>query len=378
MTVLKKLFIKDYKNLKDPSVRVKYGIVASVFGIVTNLLLFLLKILIGMLSGSITIIADAINNFLDSASSVITLLGFNFASRPADKEHPYGHARYEYVASFLVSILILLVGFVLFGQSIDKMANPNELKIELITYIVLVLSIVFKVLQIVVYNQFGKEINSNALFAASVDARNDIIITIGVIATAMAASFGLNIDGMMGLGISLFIMFSSVILIKDNISVLIGQAPSAELVESIRKHILSFRGVLGVHDLTVHLYGENNVFVAADVEICSSTSLMQAHLLADKIEKSLGEQLGVNAILHVDPVCDHKDAKTLQKELKRVIEKINPLFNIHDFRVSEEHEIDFHLEIPFNTKETEDEIVLHIVDAFKFGQYKLIIKIDRV
>ena len=227
--MLKKLFIKDYKNVENPQVRNRYGIVAGIFGIVTNLILFLIKLVIGLLANSITIMADAFNNLSDLGSCIVTILGFKLANKPADKEHPYGHARYEYITGIIVSLLMLVMGGIFLKTSIGKIISPEEIKISVATYLVLIVAVLGKVLQMVVYSDFAKSINSSTIKATAIDARNDAISTLAVlVATIIIGLFKINIDAYTGIIVSIFIIISSIKSLKDTINPLLGIIPSEE------------------------------------------------------------------------------------------------------------------------------------------------------
>ena len=225
--MLKKLFIKCYENVEDPTVRNKYGVVAGYFGIITNLLLFLIKLIIGLLTNSITILADAFNNLSDFGSCIVTILGFKLANKPADKEHPYGHARYEYITGIIVSLLMLVMGVIFLKTSIGKIILPEEVKISFATYLVLIIAVLGKVLQMVVYSDFARSINSSTIKASAIDARNDIISTLAVLAaTIIMGIFKINIDAYTGIIVSIFIIISSIKSLKETINPLLGIIPS--------------------------------------------------------------------------------------------------------------------------------------------------------
>ena len=266
--LLIRLFVKDYKNISSSKVRERYGKFASIAGIATNILLFIFKMTVGMLFNSISITADAINNLSDSGSSLITLTGFKLSGKPADEKHPYGHARMEYISGLIVSFLVLFLGFELFKSSVEKIINPQEANFNAISIMVLMVSILIKLWQSMFYRKIGRMIDSTTLMATSVDSRNDIFSTSAVLAAAIITrSTGYNLDGYMGAAVALFILFSGVKLIQETISPLLGMAPTKELVDKIYKKILSYDGIIGLHDLTVHSYGPGKCF--ASVHCCS-------------------------------------------------------------------------------------------------------------
>lgn len=335
MRLIKKLFIKDYKNVADAAVRVRYGVVSGVFGVVSNLILFAFKLAAGMLGGSITIVADAVNNLSDAGSSVVTVIGFKLAKRPADKEHPYGHARYEYITGLLVAIIVFAIGVLLAKSSIEKIILPAVVTVDAFTYAVLGVSVAAKVFQMLLYNNFGKAIRSDALRAAGTDSRNDIIATGAVIISAIIISAtGVNVDAYFGLGVSLFILISAIKLIKDTINPLIGTTPDKEFVTKIKDKLLSYDGVLGIHDLMVHSYGEGCIFAIVHVEVDARVDIMISHDLTDNIERDFEDELGIKLSIHMDPIETDNEAVSLQKEqVMAALTALDSRLDMHDFRV---------------------------------------------
>ena len=248
MKLLKKLFIKDYNNVEKQEVRLRYGIVAGFFGIVTNTVLFVAKLIIGFIGNSVTIIADAVNNLSDTGSSAVTAIGFKMSAKPADKEHPYGHARYEYITALLVSIIIFVIGVLLGKSSVEKIISNEKTTVSIYTFIVLGLSMLLKLWQMFVYRNFGKAIKSDALLATGVDSRNDIISTGVVLISSIIIWFlgdtKVSIDGIFGLAVSIFVIMSAIMLIKETINPLIGAKPDPELVKKIKTKLLSYEGVM--------------------------------------------------------------------------------------------------------------------------------------
>ena len=262
MKLIKKIFIKNYENTTDSKVRFKYGIVSGFFGLITNLLLFASKFVIGILSGSITIVADAINNLSDMGSCFIVLLGFKLSSKPADSEHPYGHERYEQIMALIVAVIVIAIGILLAKSSIEKIITPTKTEVNLLTYIILGIAILVKLFQFLLYKDFAKSINSDVLKASSIDSRNDIISTSAVLVAMVLINIigdvGISIDGIFGLLVSAFIIFSSIKLVKETIDPLLGVMPDEDFIKKLKNKILSYDGVLGVHDFLIHSYGANN------------------------------------------------------------------------------------------------------------------------
>ena len=266
--LLIKRFIKDYENTQNSDVRTAYGKFSSIVGIVCNAILFISKLIVGTLSASVSITADAVNNLSDASSSIISLLGFKLASRPADEEHPYGHGRYEYLSGLMVAVLIMVIGVELFKSSLDKVLHPSAVEFSWVTVGVLAFSILLKTWMALFNTKTGKMINSNTLIATAADSRNDVITTGAVLVAAILSHFiGFELDGWMGLGVAVFILYSGFGLVKDTLDPMLGKAPEDEQVEEIRQKILSYPGVLGTHDLMVHDYGPGRQFASVHVEI---------------------------------------------------------------------------------------------------------------
>lgn len=338
LNFFKKVFIKDYNNTANREVRFRYGIVAGFFGIITNTVLFALKITVGILASSVTIIADAVNNLSDAGTSAITAFGFKMSARPADPEHPFGHARYEHITALIIAVIIMFIGVTLAKESIGKIINPSLVEVNIFTYAVLVFAIILKVVQFAVYKNFSKAISSDALRLASADSRNDIISTSAVLVAVsiigLFPNIGFSVDGVAGLLVSVFIIISSVILIKDTITPLLGAKPDKEFVKMIKERILSYPGVLGIHDLMVHNYGAGSVFVIVHVEVSSSEDVMVSHDLMDEIEREFKEQLGVSLIVHMDPIeTDNPLVDRLKSEVEFALLTLDNRLKLHDFRI---------------------------------------------
>ncbi|MDD6880721.1 MAG: cation diffusion facilitator family transporter [Firmicutes bacterium] len=330
-----KRFIKDYENTKDPKVRDDYGKFAGIVGIISNAVLCTMKILIGLISGSISIVADGINNLADGASSIITLLGFKLASLPEDEEHPYGHARIEYIAGMAVSVMILIVGFELGKSSLEKIITPEPLEFSWTVVIVLLIAIAIKVWQAMFNISTGKKINSLALIATGTDSRNDVIATIVVLLGILIGHFfDVMVDGYFGLAVAAFILWSGIGLIKETISPLLGEAPDEELVSQIEAMAMAYDGAIGIHDLIVHNYGPGKVFASMHIEVDSSVDVMESHDLIDTIEKNLSESLNILLTVHMDPVdINNPYREPLTHILKDVLSGIPGTLGFHDLRI---------------------------------------------
>lgn len=383
--ILLKLFIKNCEDTQNPAVRSSIGKLAGLTGIVCNCLLTVLKLVIGLLVGSMAIIADGVNNLSDAASSLTTLLGFRMAQRPADKQHPYGHARYEYLSGLAVAALILLIGAELVKSSIAKIISPEPIDISAATIALLAASVAVKLWMSGFYKTLGKKINSTALYATSVDSRNDVISTCAVLLGCLVNYlFGLNIDGCVGLAVAIFILYSSVGIAKDTISPLLGQQADDELVDKITELVLSHEKVLGVHDLLVHDYGPGRCYASAHVELSADEDPMACHDIIDDIECDVLEKMNVHFVIHYDPVVQN-DAE--QNEMRRtvgeIIRELNPAFSIHDFRIvrgSAQSKLVFDLGVPYSMIEKKKEIKERIDAALneRGKKYITIIRFDGI
>ena len=382
--MLKKLFIKNYKNTDDPEVRNQYGKVAGVFGIFTNIILGIIKLIIGIISNSVSIIADAANNIADTASSILTIIGFKLSSKKPDKDHPYGSARYEYVAGFVIAIMMLIMGLTFAKESIVKIFNPEELVINWITYLILVIAIIGKGIQMLVYLDFAKAINSNTLKANSVDTRNDIISTTAIlISMIIMGIFEINIDGLLGLAVSGFVIYSSIGMIREVLEPIIGIIPTEEQVNEITEKILKYDYVEGIHDLVIHNYGVHNDFVTVHVEIDSKMDIMKAHDMMDNIEKDFKDELGICLTIHMDPiVVGDPEIDMLQTKVVQAIHKLDTELKIHDFRVVKgitHTNILFDCIVPFEKEHTEESLKEYLMKEIipEKEIYYYIVQIDR-
>ena len=382
--MLKKIFIKNYKNTDNPEVRNQYGKVAGIFGIITNLVLGFIKLIIGIISHSVSIMADAANNIADTASSILTIIGFKLSSKKPDKKHPYGYARYEYIAGFVIAILMLIMGISFAKESVIKIFNPEELVINWITYLILIIAIIGKGLQMFVYVDFSKAINSNTLKANSVDTRNDIISTTAIfISMIIMKIFKINIDGILGLIVSGFVIYSSIEMIKEVLEPIIGIVPTEEQVNEITKKILSYDCVEGIHDLVIHNYGVHNDFVTVHVEIDSKMEIMKAHDLMDNIEKDFREELEIELTIHMDPIIlGNPDIDKLQAKIIQAVHKLDKDLKIHDFRVVKgitHTNILFDCIVPYEKDYTEEILIEHLNKTIipEKEIYYYVIHIDR-
>lgn len=382
MKWLKKLLIKDYESTGKPEVRTRYGVTAGVFGICSNAVICALKLAVGFLSGSVTVIADAVNNLSDAGSSAVTVAGFKLASRPADREHPYGHARYEYIGALVVAVIILIVGVLLCKSSVEKIVTPEEVSVDVWTYVVLAASIVMKLVQMWLYLDFAKSISSGALKAAAADSRNDVIATGAVLVAAIIMDVaGVNVDAYFGLAVSLFIVVSSFKYILEAANPLIGTRPPEEVVDTLKDTVLSYDGVIGMHDLAVHSYGEGRYFAVAHLEVPAKDDIMFAHELADNIERDVRDKLGIQLTLHIDPI-DNEDEETLalKERCMKVVRSFGEGFSLHDFRLvkgMEHTNILFDVEVPFEHKVALSDVEKKLEEEFAGEEMKYYFVLSR-
>ena len=375
--LLIKLCIRN-PNGADDTTRYAYGKLAGITGIACNMLLFVVKVLIGMLSASVAIIADAFNNLSDAGSSVVTLFGFKLSAAPADEEHPFAHGRMEYLSALAVAALILIAGFELAKTAVDKIIHPVLPTVNWVTILILVLAIVVKLWMALFYRRIGKRIESEALMASYADSRNDVICTALVLLSALVGwKFQIAVYGYIGLLVALFVFWSGFSVIRDTISPLLGQAPDPELVEGITETVMAFEGVTGIHDLIVHNYGPGRTIVSLHAEVPCTADIMKSHDTIDLAERALMEKYHVIACIHMDPV-DNDDETTneLRRVAETVLEEVDERLTLHDFRVvhGETHtNLIFDMVLPFDMKKQQDILVqdvaarIHAIDTHLFA-----------
>lgn len=381
--LLLRLFVKDADNTENPAVHTSIGKMAGFTGICCNILLFLGKLLAGLLSGSVSILADAINNLSDAGSSLVTLLGFYLAQRPADKEHPYGHARYEYLSGLVVSTLILVIGLELGKSSFEKVLHPQPILATPVVWGVLTASLCLKLWMSHFFRTLGARIRSVTLTAASADSRNDVIATAGVLLGYIVSSlFGVNVDGIVGLGIAAFILWSGIGIARDTISPLLG-ARDPELVKKLSALVLSHEKVLGIHDLLVHDYGPGQCFASVHAELSAEEDPLACHDILDDIEQDAWEQLNVHLVIHYDPVLTNDAEWNRMRTLTEGwVRQVNPRLSIHDFRMvrsTRQTKLVFDLAIPYDMALSAREVQTFIAEQLqKEGRdYQTIIHLDR-
>lgn len=381
--LLIKCFIKNHTETKLPSVREAYGHLGSIVGILANMLLCATKISVGLLFSSVAILADGINNLSDAGSSIVTLVGFKLSSKPADEDHPFGHARIEYISGLIISFIIFLLGLELIKSSIAKIISPDPLVVNGPMIFVLIFSIIVKIWLSAFNYKIGKLIDSATLEATAADSRNDVIATSAILIAIIIAHFtGLQLDGYMGCGVGLFILYSGYSILKDTTSPLLGQAPDAEFTKAIEEKLLSYEGVLGFHDLVLHSYGPNNYFASVHVEVAAEEDLLSCHDKMDIIERDFKNNLNVNLVIHPDPVVT-SDPKTmaLQKQVAMLIQTIHPQLSLHDFRVvlgTTHTNLVFDVTVPVSYKTSPKDIAAKIDELVKTidATYYTVITVD--
>lgn len=364
---LLKHFIKDHENTASPAVRGACGRLAGIVGIVCNLLLCAGKLAVGLLSGSVSITADAVNNLTDASSSVVTMIGFRMAEKPADQDHPYGHARVEYISALAVAAIILLIGYELAKSSLDKILNPSPVEFSLITAAVLLVSIGVKLWLSVFNRKLGNAISSSALLATSADSRNDVIATSAVLVSCIIAALtDFDPDGYVGLLVALFILYSGFCVAKDTIDPLLGAAPDPDFIRSIAETLKAQDGVLGIHDLMVHDYGPGRRFASVHVEMDRNLDPLMSHNLIDRMERQFAEEMNLQLVIHYDPVVtDDEEAAAAKKLVETVVGGIDERLSIHDFRMVAgplHTNVIFDLVVPFEL-ERESKVLISAISA---------------
>jgi len=382
--ILIRLFVKNSDNVKDRDVRQSYGKMAGIVGIVCNVFLSASKIITGMIISSVSILADGINNLSDATSSLITLIGFKLSELPADQEHPFGHARIEYVSGLIVAFLVMVLGFDLIKSSFRKIINPDEINFSIISMVVLLVSIAVKLWMSIFNKKIGKAIESTAIEATAVDSLNDVYTTSAVLVCTIIAKFtGLKLDGYVGMGVALFIMYSGIKLVKETLSPILGEAPDPELVSKIALKLRSYKGVLSIHDLVVHDYGPGGrCFATVHIEVDAKNDIMESHDVADLIERDF-KKSGLYLVVHLDPiVTDDESINELREMVAHVISTIDKDITMHDFRVVIGYNyknLIFDVVIPNGYEKSEEQIKKEIQDAVRAvdNSCYTVINIDR-
>lgn len=378
-----KFFMKNQHDVTDPQVRKKYTYIAGTVGIIVNFLLFVTKLSVGLIVGSIAIMADGFNNLADTASSVVTVVGVKLSQLPADKEHPYGHGRLEYVAALIVAFLVMFVGFQLGTASVGRILNPEPVTFDVASLILLGVSVLAKVWLSRFNIKVGNRINSAPLRAAGVDSLGDVLVSGGVLVSfALAPVLNFPIDGFMGAAVALFILYMGFKLVRETVSPLLGEAPDKEMVDQIHERIKDYQYVIGSHDLHFHNYGVGRVMATMHVEFAGCDDLLEMHDILDKAERDLSREFGIHLVIHMDPVATlSEEAKAVKKHLRQLISGHPCILSVHDFRLIQKTVV-FDLDINakcLNKEITEDSLRLEVQHSLKgsFPDFDYIIATDR-
>ncbi len=383
-SLLLKLFVKNHEDTTNNAVREKYGVLSGTVGIVTNMIIACAKLVIGTFSGSISITADAVNNFSDAGSSIITLIGFKMSNKPADTSHPFGHGRIEYISGLIVAFIVLIFGIDLMKTSIERIINPTEIIYSTWAIVVLVLSILGKLWLGLFNRKLGKAINSSAMTAVFTDCLSDSGATLVTIISMLLARFaGLNIDGILGVIVAIIILIAGINIVRDTLNPLLGEAPDKELVDDLAKTILSFDNVVGIHDLIIHNYGSVKTFGSVHIEVPADANILITHEIMDNIELEIKKKYGIELVAHCDPIETNNEEVTRNKEMViEVISEINSALTIHDFRMVSgptHTNLIFDVVLPYHVKATEEETIKSITDKVreKHPNYNCVITVDR-
>lgn len=351
--LLIRAFVKNPDKVEDAGVRFAYGKMAGGAGLCANLLLFLAKLAAGLLAGSVAVMADAFNNLSDAGSSIVTLVGFKLSSAPPDREHPFGHGRMEYVSALGVAALIMAAGFELAGSAFDKILHPELPEFGVLTVVILAAAIAVKLWMALFYRKIGKLIDSEPLRASSADSRNDVICTALVLVSSLVGWFSeLAIDGYVGMVVAFFVLWSGFSVVRDTVSVLLGQAPDPEMVKAIRADVLAHDGIVGVHDLIVHNYGPGRLVLSLHAEVPCREDMLRSHDLIDRVERELARKYHAVVCIHMDPVdSGNEEVEKLKAFADGILKEIDPRLGLHDFRVvfGETHtNLIFDVVVPFD------------------------------
>ncbi len=382
--LLIKLFIKNSHDVDNPEIRNKYGTFSGIVGIVLNILLFTGKLFAGIISCSVSITADAINNLSDAGSSIITLVGFKMAGKPADNEHPFGHGRYEYVSGFTISMVIILLGFEIGKTSISKIISPDEISFSLISIIILGASVLVKLWMCLFNRKLGNIINSNTMKATSLDSLSDVMATMVVIIGIVVSYFtGLKIDGYLGVAVALFIIYTGFSAAKGMLDQLLGEAPDKELLEKIKAFVLKYDNIIGVHDIIVHSYGAGRCIVSLHAEVPCDIDMLIIHDVIDNIESQMNEEFRCQTVIHMDPIeVNNEKVTECFQCVFAIIRKIDENISMHDFRMvsGDSHtNLIFDVAIPFDFKISDAELIELIKSEVKNlnNDYNAVVEIDK-
>ena len=382
--LLLKIFVKDYENINDAEVRKRYGFLSGITGIIVNLVLATFKLFIGIFSKSISITADAVNNYSDAGSSAVTLLGFKIANRPADDDHPFGHGRYEYIAGLIVSFVVLIFGFDLFKTSLERIFDPVKVEFSFLSVIALSISILGKIWLAIFNKTLGKKIDSPTMSAVAADSISDCGATaVTIISLLLSHFFDINIDSYLGAVVAVLIFIAGINIVRETLHPLIGQPVSKQTAELLNDEIMSYDGIIGIHDLILHNYGSNNTFGSVHVEVPANCDILEIHDTIDTIEREIKRKFNISVSVHIDPVVTDDDFVNRMKDVTRdILKEIDETITFHDFRVVHgptHTNFIFDIVLNHNSKFSESEITKIISDKFsqKDKSYFVVLTVDR-
>ena len=368
--LLIKCFVRGWEHTDSPEVRLNYGIFSGYIGLAVNVLLSVLKFTIGLISGSVAIAADAVNNLSDAGNSVVTVFGFKMAAKPADREHPFGHGRFEYVAGVVVAVIIIAMGLNFLVESVQRIIRPQPVRISPVLIAIMAGSLLFKVWLFFFYRNIGRLIDSRTIQAMAVDSLSDIAGTIVVLISAAADKFvRFPVDGCAGLLAALLVFYGGIRILRETINPLLGEPPGPELVEELRSRLLKCRGIRGVHDIIMHNYGPNQYFATAHAEVDIDTDIFAVHDLLEQAEAEIGKHMPVHLLLHCDP-CHRSGPRTRewQDKVENAAAEVNPLFKIYDFQAKRGPDgmvLEFSLLVPHNCSADQPEIERQLAKAMQ-------------
>ena len=383
--LLPRLFVRDHQNTSDPKVRAAYGTLSGVVGIVLNLLLFVGKFIAGTVSGSIAVSADAFNNLSDAGSSIVSLVSFRIAAKPADRDHPFGHARIEYIASMIVSFLVLLVGFEIVSDSVKKIiSRESTLIFSILTVTILSVSILAKLWLALFNYRLGKKIGSDVMRATAVDSLSDTLSTAAVLVATLIFRFtGLDIDAWVGLAVALFIFWAGIRILRETQNSLLGEAPVKEVTDAIDRIVSGYPAILGIHDMMIHSYGPGHSFASFHAEVDGADDVYESHDVIDEVERRIRDELSIVCTIHMDPINTDDDLTTeLREETAELVREIDPRITVHDFRVVPgvtHTNLIFDVAVPFELKMTVPEIREAVSEKIreKHENYYAVVTVDR-
>lgn len=370
ITLLAKIFISDYRQTKKQEVRLQYGTLSGIVGICFNIILFIIKLIAGIMSGSIAIMADAFNNLSDAGSSVVTIIGFRVAGQKPDEEHPFGHGRIEYIAGLIVAMLIIIMAIELMQTSINKVMHPAATEFSFLIAMILIVSISVKLYMFYYNILLAKQIDSEVIHSTAIDSISDVVATTVVLLTSVFSEHtGILIDGYCGIAVGLFILKEGVDAFKATVSPLLGEPPDKEFVSEIEGTVMQYDGILGVHDLIVHNYGPMNIMMSLHAEVSADGTLLDAHDLIDAIEHDLNGKYHCNCVIHMDPVStEDPDTNQMREYVREALEQLDENLHFHDFRIihsKQQKKAAFDVVVPFHYDKSDEKIMQYLKEKIR-------------